>query len=97
MSTYWYLECLDHDPHLRSADEVEQHTNENLDIIGKIDRAAISERGRESVVEEYMHRTPGWSPYFIRHAVNFLADHPKCNLRLVSEYGNELSIGVPNV
>lgn len=88
MGTTWQLECLDHDPPLRS-DEVEQHTNGNLEHVAGLARApeAITERGFESVSAEWVHRSNyEWNSYFINNAIRFVTEHPRCRLALVNEH-----------
>lgn len=78
MSNWHYLECVDHDPVLRSADEVAQYSHALDPIIALIGvRDAIT---RENA---WAYRELG---YFERHATVFLVDHPRCSLRLVDEY-----------
>lgn len=80
MSTYLYLECLDHQPPLRSEDEVGQHLYDLPQIRALIaKRAAISELGDDVTFSEY----------FDRAAARFLRQHPKCHLRIVDEYDQE--------
>lgn len=91
MSTYWYLECLDHDPPLTSEDEVEQHT-EGLEAID-----ALVAR-RQEITEEEAQPTGIIRPasdYFASNAARFLRQHPKCSLRYVSEYGHYRPILAP--
>ena len=78
MSTYWYLECLDHDPPLISELEVEQHTS-GLDGIRKL----IARREQVVVLPEF---TP--DGYFDRHAVLFMRQHPTCRMQFRNEYGD---------
>ena len=78
MSTWWYLECMDHTPSLRSDDEVEQHTY-GLPAI----RELIAERGNTRAMG--LIRDNG--EYFQRNTARFLIRHPNCPLRLVNEYG----------
>lgn len=78
MSTYWYLECLSHDPPIRSDDEVEQHTH-GLPAISALVQS------RTKAVDESMS-------YFERHAARFLMQHPICQLQFVSEYGKTEAI-----
>lgn len=78
MSTYWYLECLDHDPPLRSDAEVEQHT--------RLERIIALAENREEKIAEY--EADSWVfDYFECNAMRFLVQHPKCRLRFISEYG----------
>lgn len=84
MSTYWYLECLDHDPVLRSSDEVEQHTEGlvKIDVLASrmSEIADYPEDVRDAIYEALT--------YFERNAYWFLIAHPNCNIRYRSEYGH---------
>ena len=79
MSTYFYYECMDHDPPLRSADEVGQRYR-HLPYIKRWlrDRAFFAKAWSE-----------GWVPegYFDKSAARFLAQHPTCTVRIITEYG----------
>jgi hypothetical protein len=79
MSTYWYLQCLDHDPPLRSDDEVEQHTY-GLPAI----RVVYENRHTILEVAEWMTLDDRYA----RNAMQFLAGHLDCRLQFVSEYGD---------
>ena len=82
MSTWMYLECLDHDPPITSADEVGQHLYDLPDI-----RRMVAER--QTIVrfaKEYGALPEG---YFAQNAMRFLRDHPKCRIRIVDEYDVE--------
>lgn len=83
MSTYIYLECLEHDPPTRSADEVGQHLTDLPRI-----RAEVADR---EFWTRLMNRDDPVSidGYFTRNAAWFLAQHPKCRLRIMDEYGRE--------
>ena len=78
MSTYWYIECLNHTPPLSSADEVEQHTR-GLDPI----RTLIESRP----VDPNWHEHSSHLQYFETHADRLHPQHPDCRLQLVNEYG----------
>jgi len=96
MSTYWYFECLDHDPPLRSEDEFTQHTEDEhfrrgvaLADARPVDEGEDDSYWRMKSVrfggtdsEEAMTRA-----YFTMNARRFLAQHPHCRLGLVNEYG----------
>lgn len=84
MSTYMYLECLEHDPPIRSDSEVGQHTYDLRDIQEYVARREelVSIHEMESVVSlnETGTRWPNTAMYFF-------AQHPKCRIRIVDEYG----------
>ena len=87
MSTYVYLECLDHDPPLCAEDESGQHLSDLPRI-----RAEIADR--EAVVagiDTYRGYTPAAGPdaYFRGHSARFLAAHPKCRIGIRDEYDVE--------
>lgn len=81
MSTWLYLECLNHDPPLRSDGEVGQHLYDlpriREDISNREQFTVDDERG---VYSDYGH-------HFINNAARFLVKHPKCDIGIVDEYG----------
>lgn len=81
MSTYVYLECLDHDPPLSADDESGQHLSDLPQI-----RADLADR--ERVVASIRD---GWDPgdYFRNNTARFLASHKKCRIGIRDEYGDE--------
>ena len=84
MSTYWYFECLDHDPLIRSDDEFTQHTDDHAfknALQLAYDRPLIEQTSEE---------------YFEANALRFLKRHPFCELAISSEYG-ERRTGVPEL
>lgn len=86
MSTWLYLECLDHNPPLRAHDESGQHLY-NLPQI----RADIA--NREALVAAVRATRFGdgieevTDDYFRRHTLRFLIDHPNCRIGIRDEYG----------
>ena len=78
MSTWWDLECLDHDPPLISELEVEQHTS-GLDGIRKL----IARREQIVALPEFIP-----DGYFHRHVVLFMRQHPTCRMQFRNEYGD---------
>jgi hypothetical protein len=80
VSTYIYLQCLDHDPPLRAEDESGQHLYD-LDEI----RRDIADR--ETMIRYY--RTGTSFAYFQQHTARFLAQHEKCRIGIADEYGVE--------
>ena len=92
MSTYVYLECLDHDPPLRADNESGQHLTDLPRI-----RAEIA--NRETVADSecyYRDDVPGHyfeaDGYFHARSARFLAAHPKCRIGIRDEYGVEHSV-----
>lgn len=83
MSTYVYLECLDHDPVLSSDGEVGQHLYDLPRI-----RDEIAKRELFAVNAE-VDVWPDYGHHFTNNAVRFLAAHPRCNVGIRDEYGRE--------
>lgn len=88
MSTYLYLECLDHDPPLQAEDESGQHLYDLRRI-----RAEIAHR--DELVAAHPDGVPMVSGfddidgYFQSNSVRFLAAHPKCRIGIRDDYGHE--------
>ena len=83
MSTYLYLECLDHDPPLRCEGESGQHLYDLADI-----RADIA--ARAALVE--IQKLDGWidrGHHFRNNSARFLAAHPRCRIGIRDEYDVE--------
>lgn len=82
MSVYVYLECLDHDPPLRSHDEISQHWD------GHVDAAIRMAQGIDPVPADL------WAvgDNFRRNAALFLTAHPRCAVGTVDEYGQRTPI-----
>lgn len=76
MSTYWYFECLDHDPPIRSGEEFTQHTGDSAY------KAGIAMANASTIPD-------AWSTddYYGNNARRFLRAHPECEIGLVNEYG----------
>ncbi len=79
MSTYLYLECLDHNPPLRAVEESGQHLYDLPQI-----RADVANRDTiiaalelNIVSDEPFRSTTAW----------FLANHPHCQLAIRDERG----------
>ena len=91
MSTWLYLECIDHDPPLRADGESGQHLSDLVDI-----RKDIANRNK--MVELYNETEFEWPTHHFRlNTVRFLAKHPKCHLTIRDEYGREhLIVEVPD-
>jgi hypothetical protein len=84
VSCYWYYECVDHDPPLRSVEEVTQHTD---DVHYRRAVSLMAERPVDPHWENDYWRTGSIDTYFDAHAIVFLQQHPRCQLRMVSEAG----------
>ena len=83
MSTYLYLECLDHDPVLRSSGEVGQHLYDLPQI-----REDIANRDLFVAVAE-ADLDPDYGHHFRQNTVQFLVQHPRCSIGIRDEYGNQ--------
>lgn len=83
MSTYLYLECLDHAPALTSDGEVGQHLYDLARI-----RREIAERSLLAalVTSEIGHT---YDSQFTSNAARFFAQHPNCRIGIRDEYGVE--------
>lgn len=79
MSTYIYLECLDHNPPLCADGESGQHLYDLPQI-----RADLANRDR--IAASF---ADGWTAdhHFRRNTARFLADHPLCLIGIRDEYG----------
>ena len=81
MSTYIYLECLDHVPPLQSDTESGQHLYDLPTI-----RADI--RDRETLARLWNEGAIRWDSNHMRAAsARFLATHEKCRIGIRDEYG----------
>ena len=88
MSTWLYLECLDHTPPLRADLESGQHLSDLPSV--RVDIA-----NREQLIEQYTagEGVQGAWPYtgmrgvYQRHTAAFLTDHPHCRIGIRDEYG----------
>jgi hypothetical protein len=81
VSTYWYFECMEHDPPLRSDEEFTQHTND-----ASFERAVALAWMRPLVEDPEVFGSVA-ADYFERNAHAFLVKHPHCRVEMVSEYG----------
>lgn len=81
MSTWLYLECLDHTPPLPAEAESGQHLYDLPQI-----RADIADRDRiVANVEDGIYP----ADHFRLSSARFLAKHPKCRIGIRDEYGVE--------
>ena len=82
MSTYLYLQCLDHTPPLTAEEESGQHLSDLPTI-----RAALADR-EAAIARSALNGTQGyWS--FERNTARFLAAHRTCQVGIIDEYGRE--------
>lgn len=89
MSTYWYYECLDHDPPMQSGDEFTQHTDDEWFKQGvklAMDRPQPADDG-EYWCGRFTDDHQRSRLYFRMNARNFLHSHPTCKIGLIDEYG----------
>ena len=92
MSTYVYLECLDHDPPLRADSESGQHLSDLPQI-----RADIA--ARDALLAVVAASEWGDVPdmgYFRNATARFLVSHPRCRIGIVDEYGDRHALVEPN-
>lgn len=87
MSTYWYFECLDHDPPLRLGEEFTQHTEDRAfwDGVSLIDQRPLADE-----FGAWYWTTP--DGYFHSNAVKALLAHPHCRIGLTSDTGKHLEV-----
>ena len=84
MSTWLYLECLDHDPPLRADDESGQHLYDLPQIRADVaNRDALVAAARQA--EGNVGRVT--DVYLRRHTLQFLVEHPNCRIGIRDEYG----------
>ena len=86
MSTYLYLECLDHLPPLRADSESGQH----LTDLPQIQRDIAA---RDAWLALAAADVDGEIPYYLSSfraaTARFLIAHPKCRIGIRDEYGRE--------
>ncbi len=94
MSTYWYFECLDHEPALQSSDEFTQHTDDDWFRQGV--ELAKSRPQPEDDGSYWQGRFSSdreqSQAYFRMNALKFLHFHPSCRLGLIDEYGTRRTL-----
>ena len=82
MSTWLYLECLDHDPPLRAGDESGQHLYDLPQI-----RADIA----KPLPALLMVLDIDGESHFRKNTARFRRAHPRCRIGIRDEYGHEHS------
>ena len=83
MSTYIYLQCLDHDPPLSADGESGQHLSDLPET-----RRMIAHRA-EIVAIMAADAPVTWDNHFASNTAWFLYRHPNCRIGIVDEYGGE--------
>ena len=81
MSTYLYLECLDHDPPLGSDSEVGQHLYDLPRIRDEIANRATF------VAASDLH--PDYPDRYTNASAMFFVQHPHCTIGIRDGYGHE--------
>lgn len=81
MSTYLYLQCIDHDPPISSNGEVGQHLSDLPAVIKLI-------ANREALLKAHELECDPADRWALT-AVYFFAQHPKCHIRIVDEYDKQ--------
>ena len=86
MSTYLYLECLDHDPPLRAGDESGQHLYD-------LPRLRREIADKHVLLQHWdTEWTGSWS--FTNNTLRFLSSHLDCRIGIVDEYGQRYPVEV---
>jgi len=81
MSTYIYLECLDHSPPLRAGDESGQHLTD-------LDRIKEEVKNRDYLVKLFEDSAIDYyGAYFTYRSAKFLSAHRDCRIGIINEYG----------
>ena len=78
MSTWLYLQCLDHDPPLIASDESGQHLSDLPQIHADI-----------NLSEEFLANDINDLEYFRRNSYRFLIQHRSCRITVLDENGRE--------
>lgn len=88
MSTTMYLQCLSHDPPLRSQ-EVEQHKN-----LFYIRKYIAMRKELVALLESDIPIGDQGGVYWANNAACFLYEHQKCEIGIVNEYGGTYLTGL---
>jgi hypothetical protein len=88
MSTYLYLQCLDHDPPLVSDGEVGQHLYNLPQIQNDIVNRKVFVMAAKMADDNY-RPLPDYGHHFRNNASRFLCQHAKCNIGIIDEYGHK--------
>ena len=84
MSTYVYLECLDHNPPLKAEGESGQHLYDLPQI-----RQDIANREHFNALAASGDFHINFGHHFRNNTVQFLICHPLCRIGIRDEYGRE--------
>lgn len=92
VSTYWYFECLDHDPPIQSGPEFTQHTDDRhyfraIELLMTRPVEAVNDYWTATGDDD--HKV---DRYFEMNATGFLSEHPKCRIGFVNEYGERRTV-----
>lgn len=83
MSTWFYLQCENHDPPIRAARESGQHYRDLQQIFAALDN-------RDTVIRTWnCFATPRAS--FPWNTAKFIVTHPHCTITVQSETGQEIT------
>ena len=91
MSTYLYLECIDHDPPLTSDGEVGQHLYDLPQIRHDIVNRKVFVMAAK-MADDNHRPLPEYGHHFRNNSAEFLCQHPKCRIGIRDEYGREHSL-----
>ena len=96
MSTYLYLECQDHEPPIRAEDESGQYLRDLPRIREEIThRAEVVAWADDPDTYKHErdggHGQPDSASDFTENSVAFLRHHPNCTIRIVTEFGEDVT------
>jgi hypothetical protein len=96
MSTRMYLECHDHTPPIRADSESGQHYSDlprireeianRAEVIAWADGPDSYDHWRDGGTGRFDARR-----YFRAHSAAFLRSHPHCDVRIITEYGEDVT------
>lgn len=89
MSTYWYFECLSHDPPLMLGEEFTQHTDDTAFKRG------VELAHSRPIDPEWWDRHSLTDDYFTANACRALTGHDTCVIGIVNEYGERRPLPTP--
>lgn len=87
MSTYMYYRCMEHDPSLRSDEEIGQHYRDiprSQELLKPEIRQLIRDAAKADL------EVCGTNLYDPAR-INFLEQHPDCDIRIFTEYGVDVT------
>lgn len=83
MSTYFFLQCEDHDPPIRTDRESGQHYYNLQQIFEDLDNRRFIEECNAQDIDP--------DDYYRRHTFQFLRDHPHCTITVWDEYDRPMT------